>query len=41
MPLVEIKDFHAFINNKLKNKQENYENFFEMSRNNDYAAERY
>ena len=44
MPLVEIKDFNALINNKpffdhpVKNKQEAYEKLVEMSRNNDYAT---
>ena len=43
MPLVEIKDFHALIDNKpffehpVKNKQEAYEKLIEMSRNDDYA----
>ena len=40
MPLVEIKDFNALIDNKqffdqpVKNKQEAYEKLVEMSRNN-------
>ena len=44
MPLVEIKDFNALINNKpffdhpVKSKQEAYEKLVEMSRNNDYAT---
>ena len=44
MPLVEIKDFNALINNKpffdqpVKNKQKVYEKLVEMSRNNDYTA---
>ena len=44
MPLVEIKDFNALINNKrffdqpVKNKQEPCEEFVEMSRNNDYTT---
>ena len=44
MPLVEIKDFNALIDNKkffvqpLKNKQEAYEKLFEMSRNDDYTT---
>ena len=44
MLLVEIKDFNALIDNKpffylpVKNKQEAYEKFIEMSRNNDYAT---
>ena len=44
MPLVEIKDFNALINNKpffdqpVKNKQEAYEKLNEMSRN-DYTTE--
>ena len=44
MPLVEIKDFNALIDNKLlfdqpvKNKQEAYEKLVEMSRNNDYTT---
>ena len=44
MPLVEIKDFNALIDNKtffdqlLKNKKEAYEKLIEMSRNNDYTA---
>ena len=44
MPLVEIKDFNALIDNKaffdqpLKNKQEAYEKLVEMSRNSDYAT---
>ena len=43
MPLVEIKDFNALINNKscfyqlVKNKQEAYEKLIEMSRNDDYT----
>ena len=42
MPLVEIKDFNAIIDNKtffdepLKNKQEAREKLFEISRNNYY-----
>ena len=41
MPLVEIKDFNALIDNKpffdqpVKNKQEAYEKLIEMSRNDD------
>ena len=44
MPLVEIKDFNALIDNKpffdqpVKNKQEAYEKLIEMSRNNDYTT---
>ena len=44
MPLVEIKDFNALIDNKtffdqpVKNKKEAYEKLIEMSRNNDYTA---
>ena len=44
MPLVEIKDVNALINNKLffdhpvKNKHEAYEKLIEMSRNNDYTT---
>ena len=42
MPLVEIKDFNALIDNKpffyLKNKQEAYEKRLEMSRNDEYAT---
>ena len=44
MPLVEIADFNALINNKpfldqpVKNKQEAYEKLIEMSRNNEYTA---
>ena len=44
MPLVEIKDFKALINNKLffdqpvKNKQEAYKKLIEMSRNDDCTA---
>ena len=43
MPLVEIKDFNGFIDNKpffdqpVKYKQELYEKSVEMSRNNDYT----
>ena len=45
MPLVEIKDFHALIDNKtsfdlpVKNKQEAYEKLIEMSRNHNYTTE--
>ena len=45
MPLVEIKDFNALIDNKLfydqpvNNKQEAYEKLFEMPRNDDYTTE--
>ena len=45
MPLVEIKDFFALIDNKpffdkhVKNKQEAYEKTAEMSRNNDCTTE--
>ena len=45
MPLVEIKDFHALIDNKpsfdlpVKNKQEAYEKLIEMSRNDNYTTE--
>ena len=45
IPLVEIKDFNALIDNKtfadqpVKNKQEAYVKRIEMSRNNDYATE--
>ena len=44
MPLVEIIDFNALIDNKpffdqpVKNKQETYEKLVEMSRNNNYAT---
>ena len=44
MPLVKIKDFNALIDNKpffdqpVKNKQEAYEKFVIMSRNNHYTA---
>ena len=44
MPLVEIKDFNALIDNKpffdqpVKNKQEAYEKIIEMSRNDDYTT---
>ena len=44
MPLVEIKDFNALIDNKpffdhpVKNKQESYEKLIEMSRNDDYTT---
>ena len=44
MPLVEIKDFNTFIDNKLpfvqpvKNKQEAYEKRIEMSRNDHYTT---
>ena len=44
MPLVEIKDFNALIDNKpffdqpVKNKQEAYEKPIEMSRNDDYTT---
>ena len=45
MPLVEIKDFNALIDNKppffdqpVKNKHESYEKLIEMSINNDYAT---
>ena len=45
MPLVEIKDFNALIDNKpffdqpVKNKQEAYEKLIGMSKNDDYTAE--
>ena len=44
MPLVEVKDFNALIDNKpildqrLKNKQEPYEKLVKMSRNDDYTT---
>ena len=44
MPLVEIKDFNALIDNKpffgqpIKNKQEAYDRFIEMSRNDNYTT---
>ena len=44
MPLVEIKDFNAFIDNKpffdqpVKNKQEAYEKLNEISRNDNYTT---
>ena len=44
MPLVEIKDFHALIDNKpfftqpVKNKQEWYKKPIEMFRNDDYTT---
>ena len=44
MPLVEIEDFNALINNKpffdqpVINKQEVYKNFIEMSGNDDYTT---
>ena len=44
MPLVEIKDFNALIDNKpffdqpVKNKQEGYENLIEMARNDVYTT---
>ena len=44
MPLVEIKDFNALIDNKplfdqpVKNEQERYENIFELSINDDYTT---
>ena len=43
MPLVEIKDFNALIDNKpffdrpVKSKQETYEKLIEISRNDDYT----
>ena len=43
MPLVEIKDFNALVDNKpilyqpVKDKQETYEKFIEMSKNDDYT----
>ena len=45
IPLAEIKDFNALIDNKqfsnqsVKNKQEGYEKFIGMSRNDDYTTE--
>ena len=45
MPLIEIKDFNALIDNKLfcdqpvKYKQGAYEKLIEMQRNNDYTIE--
>ena len=47
MPLVEIKEFNALIDNKpfldqpVKNKQEAYEKPVEMTRNNDYTIRNY
>ena len=44
IPLVQIKDFNALIDNEpffdqpVKRKQEMYENHIEMSRNNDYTT---
>ena len=44
MPLVEIKDFNALIDNKpffdqpVKNKQEAYEKLIKVSRNDDYTT---
>ena len=44
MPLVEMKNFNALVDNKsifnrpVKNKQEAYEKLIEMSKNNDYAT---
>ena len=44
MPLVEIKDFNALIDNKpffdqpVKNKQEAYEKIIEISKNDNYAT---
>ena len=44
MPLVEIKDFNALIDNNpsfdqpVKNKQEAYKKHIEMSSNNDYTT---
>ena len=44
MPLVEIKDFNVLIHNKaffdqpVKNEQELYEKFIEISRNNNYTT---
>ena len=44
MPLIEIKNFNALIDNKpffdqpVKNKQEAYEKVIEISRNDDYTA---
>ena len=44
MPLVEIKDINALINNKtffdqpVKNKEKAYEKLIEMSRNHDYTT---
>ena len=44
MPLAEVKDFNALIDNKpffnqpIKNKQETYEKLVKMSRNNDYTT---
>ena len=44
MPLIEIKDFNAFIDNKpffdqpVKEKQEPYEKLIEMWRNDDYTT---
>ena len=44
MPLVEIEDFNALINNKpffdqpVKNKQGTYEKLVEISRNGDYTT---
>ena len=44
MPLVEIQNFNVLVDNKpffdqpVKNKQEGYQTFVEMSRNNDYTT---
>ena len=44
MPLVEIKDFNALIDNKqffdirVKNEQDAYRKLVEISRNNDYST---
>ena len=44
MPLIDIKNFNALIDNKLfferpvKNRQEAYEKLVEMSRNNNYTT---
>ena len=44
MPLIQIKDFNALIDNKpffdqpIKNKQEAYEKLIDMSRNDDYTT---
>ena len=46
MPLVEIKDFNFFVNNKpffeqtMKNKQDAYKKTFEISRINDYTTKK-
>ena len=44
VPWVEIKDLNvlidakSFLETSIKNREETYENFFEMNRNNDYTT---